>query len=89
MALTKEDKARVVLEHGKSEKNTGSTETQVALLSERISMLTEHFKVHKKDTNSRRGLLKLVGQRRRLLKYLQRTDLAGYRVLIEKLSISK
>jgi small subunit ribosomal protein S15 len=89
MALTKEDKARVVLEHGKSEKNTGSTETQVALLSERISMLTEHFKVHKKDTNSRRGLLKLVGQRRRLLKYLQRTDLAGYRVLIEKLSIRK
>jgi small subunit ribosomal protein S15 len=52
-------------------------------------MLTEHFKVHKKDTNSRRGLLKLVGQRRRLLKYLQRTDLAGYRVLIEKLSIRK
>jgi len=89
MALTKEDKARIVLEHGKSEKNTGSTETQIALLSERISMLTEHFKVHKKDTNSRRGLLKLVGQRRRLLKYLQRTDLAGYRVLIDKLGIRK
>lgn len=89
MALTKEDTARVVLEHGKSPKNTGSTETQIALLSERITMLTEHFKVHKKDTNSRRGLLKLVGQRRRLLKYLQRTDLAGYRGLIEKLSIRK
>jgi small subunit ribosomal protein S15 len=89
MPLTKEDKARVVLEHGKSEKNTGSTETQIALLSERITMLTEHFKVHKKDTNSRRGLLKLVGQRRRLLKYLQRTNLNGYRELIEKLNIRK
>jgi small subunit ribosomal protein S15 len=89
MALTKEDKARIVLEHGKSEKNTGSTETQIALLSERITMLTEHFKVHKKDTNSRRGLLKLVGQRRRLLKYLQRTDLVSYRELIEKLGIRK
>ena len=89
MALTKEDKARIVLEHGKSEKNTGSAETQIALLSERITMLTEHFKVHKKDTNSRRGLLKLVGQRRRLLKYLQRTNLGGYRELIEKLGIRK
>jgi small subunit ribosomal protein S15 len=89
MALTKEDKARIVLEHGKSEKNTGSAETQIALLTERISSLTEHFKAHKKDTNSRRGLLKLVGQRRRLLKYMQRTDLAGYRGLIEKLNIRK
>ncbi len=89
MALTKEDKARIVLEHGKSEKNTGSTETQIALLTERITSLTEHFKEHKKDTNSRRGLLKLVGQRRRLLKYMQRTDLAGYRELIEKLNIRK
>lgn len=89
MALTKEDKARIVLEHGKSEKNTGSTETQIALLTERISYLTEHFKFHKKDTNSRRGLLSLVGQRRKLLKYLQRTDLAGYRALIEKLNIRK
>ncbi len=89
MALTKDDKARVVATYGKSEKNTGSTETQVALLTERILYLTEHFKVHKKDTNSRRGLLKLVGQRRKLLKYLQRTDLAGYRALIEKLNIRK
>jgi len=89
MALTKEDKARVIVEHGKSEKNTGSTETQVALLTERIIYLTEHFKMHKKDTNSRRGLLKLVGQRRKLLKYLQRTDLAGYRALLEKLNIRK
>jgi small subunit ribosomal protein S15 len=89
MALTKEDKARVVQAHGKNEKDTGSTKAQIALLSERITMLTEHFKIHKKDTNSRRGLLKLVGQRRRLLKYLQRTDLAGYRELIEKLGIRK
>lgn len=89
MALTKEDKARLVQEYGKNEKNTGSTEAQIALLSERIATLTEHFKVHKKDTNSRRGLLKLVGQRRRLLKYLQRKDLNGYRELIEKLNIRK
>lgn len=89
MALTKEDKAKVVLEYGKGEKNTGSTETQIALLTERINGLQDHFKAHKKDTNSRRGLLKLVGQRRRLLKYLQRTDLSGYRGLIEKLNIRK
>ena len=89
MALTKEDKARIVLEHGKNEKNSGSTEAQIALLTERISLLTEHFKSHKKDTNSRRGQLKLIGQRRRLLKYMQRTDLAAYRELIEKLNIRK
>jgi small subunit ribosomal protein S15 len=89
MALTKEDKARVVLEYGKGEKNTGSTETQIALLTERINGLTEHFKVQKKDTNSRRGLQKLIGQRRRLLKYLQRTNLESYRSLIEKLNIRK
>lgn len=87
MGLTKEDKARIVLEHGKTDKNTGSTETQIAIMSERISGLTEHFKTHKKDTNSRRGLLKLVGQRRKLLKYLQRTDLEGYRALVAKLQI--
>ncbi len=89
MALTKEDKARVIVTYGNTEKNTGSTETQVALLTERIIYLTEHFKMHKKDTNSRRGLLVLVGQRRKLLKYLQRKDLAGYRALIEKLHIRK
>jgi small subunit ribosomal protein S15 len=89
MALTKEDKAQVVLEYGKNEKNTGSIETQVALLTKRIVELTEHFKIHKKDTNSRRGLLKMVGQRRKLLKYLQRTNLEGYRALVEKLQIRK
>jgi small subunit ribosomal protein S15 len=86
MALTKEDKARVVLEYGKSEKNSGATETQIALLTERINGLTEHFKAHKKDTNSRRGGR---GHHRRLLKYLQRTDLASYRSLCEKLNIRK
>ena len=89
MALTKEDKAQVVLEYGANEKNTGSIETQVALLTKRITDLTEHFKTHQKDTNSRRGLLKIVGQRRKLLKYLQRTNLEGYRALVEKLQIRK
>ena len=89
MALTKEDKAQIVQEYGTNEKNTGSIETQVALLTSRITDLTGHFKTHKKDTNSRRGLLKIVGQRRKLLKYLQRTNLEGYRVLVEKLQIRK
>lgn len=89
MTFTKETKAAIVKEHGGNEKNTGSTEVQIALLSERIKGLTGHFQEHKKDTNSRRGLLKLVGQRRKLLKYLQRTDLAKYRELIEKLEIRK
>ena len=89
MALTKEDKAHTVLEYGMNEKNTGAIETQVALLTTRIADLTEHFKIHKKDTNSRRGLLKLVGQRRKLLKYLQRKNLEGYRALVEKLQIRK
>ncbi len=89
MAFTKEDKAKIILEIGKSEKNTGATETQIALLTARINDLTEHFKIHKKDTNSRRGLLKLVGQRRRLLKFLQRSNLTLYRELLEKLSLRK
>lgn len=89
MAVTKDDKARIIAEVGQSEKNTGSTDVQIALITERINQLTEHFKAHKKDTNGRRGLLKLVGQRRKLLKYLQRTDLQKYRGLIEKLGIRK
>jgi small subunit ribosomal protein S15 len=89
MAVTKEDKARIITTYGTNDKNTGSTEVQIALLSERINQLTEHFKLHKKDTNSRRGLLILVGQRRRLLKYMQRTDLAKYRELIQKLGLRK
>ena len=79
----------MVLEYGAGEKNTGTTEVQVALLTERIKYLTEHFKKYPKDTNSRRGLLKLVGQRRRLLKYLQAEKLESYRSLIDKLGIRK
>ena len=89
MALTKEDKAQIILDYGKVEKNTGSTATQIALLTGRITYLTEHFKVNKKDTNSRRGMLKMIGQRRRLLKYLQRSDLPAYRAILEKLQIRK
>ncbi|HOT60078.1 MAG TPA: 30S ribosomal protein S15 [Spirochaetales bacterium] len=89
MALTKEKKQAIINDLGGNEKNTGATEVQIGLLTERIKQLTEHFKQNKKDTNSRRGLLKLVGQRRRLLKYLQRTDLAKYRELIQKLDIRK
>jgi small subunit ribosomal protein S15 len=89
MAVTKADKASIVTAHGKNDKDTGKPEVQVALITQRINSLTEHFKLHKKDTNSRRGLLQLVGQRRRLLKYLQRSDLEGYRALIEKLGLRK
>ncbi len=89
MAVTKAAKAATIAAYGKNEKDSGKTEVQVALLTERINSLTEHFKAHKNDTNSRRGLLMLVGQRRRLLKYLQRTDLEGYRSLIEKLGLRK
>ncbi len=89
MAVTKEQKATIVKEFGAGEKNTGSAEVQIALATERINQLTEHFKTHKKDTNGRRGLLMLIGQRKKMLKYLQRTDLLKYRALIEKLGIRK
>lgn len=89
MAVKKEDKAKLVVQFGKSEKDTGKTEVQIAILSQRINELSDHFKLFKHDSNSRRGLLKLVGQRRKLLKYLQRTDLEGYRSLIEKLGLRK
>ena len=79
MSLTKEAKREIVRTHGASESDTGSTKVQVALLTQRISELTEHLKVHKHDHHSRRGLLKLVGRRRRLLTYMQRHDLEGYR----------
>ena len=80
-------KAELIKEFGGSEKNTGSTAVQVALLSERINELTEHLKGHKKDFHSRRGLLLMVSQRARLLKYLNKTDVAQYRTLTEKLGI--
>ena len=87
--LTNERKTEVIDTYRKHEADTGSPEVQVALLSERISYLTEHFKTHVKDHHSRRGLLKLVGQRRRLLDYLKRKDADSYSELIRKLGIRK
>ncbi|WP_307905439.1 30S ribosomal protein S15 [Haliovirga abyssi] len=82
-------KEEIVKEFGKKEGDTGSTEVQVALLTERVKHLTEHLKSHKKDYHSRLGLLKLVGKRRRLLNYLKSKDIEGYRALIQKLGIRK
>jgi small subunit ribosomal protein S15 len=89
MLLTKERKLEIVTQFGNSDKDTGASVVQIALITERIKYLTEHFKAHKKDHNSRRGLLKLVGQRRRLLKYLKKTELNKYRELLEKLQLRK
>lgn len=89
MPLTKEAKIDVFKEFGKTEKDTGSTQSQIALLTKRIKELSDHCKQEPKDHHSRRGLLKLVGQRRRLLRYLQGKDLNEYRVLIEKLGIRR
>jgi small subunit ribosomal protein S15 len=89
MALTKEAKQEVIAGHGKSEADTGSPEVQIALLSRRIDALTQHLRAHGKDHHSRRGLLKLVGRRRRLLDYLQRRDLEGYRTLIKDLGLRR
>jgi small subunit ribosomal protein S15 len=87
--LASETKKQIMSEHATTENDTGSPEVQVAMLSRRISDLTEHLKVHKHDHHSRRGLLLLVGRRRRLLKYLQQTDINRYRALIEKLGLRK
>lgn len=89
MALTKEQKQDIVKEFGSDGNDTGSTEVQIALLTARIRDLTEHFKVNKKDHASRRGLLKMVGQRRRLLRYLKNTDINKYRDLLVKLNLRK
>lgn len=89
MSLDTDTKKSIIAEYGTSEGDTGSPEVQVALLSRRISDLTEHLKTHKHDHHSRRGLLLLVGQRRRLLKYLQATDINRYRSLIERLGIRR
>jgi len=89
MSLTKDEKQVIIKDFGSKDADTGSTEVQIALLTKRIEQLTEHFKVNKKDHNSRRGLLKLVGQRRKLLKYLQRTDLEKYREILVKLNLRK
>jgi len=89
LAITSEDKQAIISRFSKHEGDTGSPEVQVALLTKRIDDLTEHLKVHKKDHHSRRGLLMLVGRRRRFLDYLQREDLEGYRALIKELGLRK
>ena len=89
MPVTKEKNQEIVKKFGKNEKDSGNTEVQVALLTERINMITEHSKVHKQDNHSRYGLLKMVGERRTLLEFLKRKDIAKYRLLIEKLNIRK
>ena len=87
--ISKEKKAAIMAEYARTPGDTGSPEVQVAILSERIKELTEHLKTHHKDHHSRRGMLKLVGQRRGLLDYLKKTDINRYRALIEKLGIRK
>lgn len=89
MALASARKAEVVSDYRLHEKDTGSSEVQIALLSARITQLTEHFKTHVKDHHSQRGLIKLVGQRRRLLDYLRREDPARYRQVIDRLGLRK
>jgi len=87
--ITTEMKKEIIATYGKTPEDTGSTEVQIALLTARITELTEHLKVHKKDHHSRRGLLKMVGQRRGLLDYLKKTDIERYRSLIERLGLRK
>ena len=89
MSITAERKTALIKEHRKDSKDTGSPEVQVAILTERITNLTGHFKTHAKDNHSRRGLLKLVSQRRSLLDYVKRKDEARYRALIERLGIRR
>ena len=87
--MTKERKQEIINTFKRDEKDTGSSEVQIALLTERINELTEHLKVHKKDNHSRRGLLKMVGARRSLLKYLSDKDVQRYRDIVEKLGLRK
>ena len=89
LTLTKEAKLEIVRKHGAGDSDTGSTKVQVALLTQRINDLTEHLRAHPKDHYSRRGLLKLVGRRRRFLNYLQKRDLEGYRALIKELGLRR
>ena len=89
MSLTAQRKLQVVKEFASKAGDTGSPEVQIALLTERINGLTEHFKLHKKDNHSRRGLLKMVSQRRQLLDYLKRTNEGRYKIIIEKLGIRR
>jgi len=87
MPLSKDTKSTIIADHARGDGDTGSTEVQVALLTQRIRDLTEHLKMHKKDHHTRRGLLKLVGQRRRLLNYLKKVDIERYRAVVAKLGI--
>ncbi|HHT87422.1 MAG TPA: 30S ribosomal protein S15 [Clostridiales bacterium] len=87
--ISKERKAEIIKQFGRTPQDTGSPEVQIALLTERITELTEHLKKNKKDHHSRRGLLKMVGQRRGLLEYLKKTNIEGYRELIERLGLRK
>ncbi|HET6499096.1 MAG TPA: 30S ribosomal protein S15 [Coriobacteriia bacterium] len=87
MPLHKDTKTEIIAQHARGEHDTGSTEVQIALLTQRIRDLTEHLKTHSKDHHTRRGLLKLVGQRRRLLGYLKKTDIERYRSIISELGI--
>lgn len=89
MSITKEEKDKIIEEYHRHDKDTGSPEVQVAILSKRITHLTDHLRVHKHDESSRRGLLKLVGQRRRHLNYLKRKDASAYLELTEKLGIRR
>jgi small subunit ribosomal protein S15 len=89
MPLTKEKKAELSAKHGRKENDTGSAEVQVALLTERINELTEHLRTHGKDHHSRRGLLMMVGKRRRLLRYLEKSDLERYRALVGELGLRR
>jgi small subunit ribosomal protein S15 len=89
MGLTKEKKSELIGKHGRAESDTGSAEVQVALATERINELTEHLRTHPKDHHSRRGLLMLVGKRRRMLRYLERRDLERYRALVAELGLRR
>ena len=87
--ISKELKSQIIEKYKRDEKDTGSPEVQIAILTERINELTEHLKVHKKDNHSRRGLLKMVGKRRNLLNYLAKKDINRYRTIVEKLGLRK
>lgn len=89
LALATEDKQEIIAKYAKHDGDTGSPEVQIALLTRRIDSLTEHLKTHKKDHHSRRGLLKMVGQRRRLLNYLQARDVERYRAIVKQLELRK
>ncbi len=87
--LTKEQKKEIIMKYGGSEKNTGTPEVQIAILTARINELTKHFDEHKKDNHSRMGLIKMVGKRRRLLRYLMNKDIERYRKIVEELNLRK